>query len=413
MKPGVAQPVRRSRSVGADIAQATALHREGRLDEAEALYRGVLAADPNQFDALHLLGVIEGQHHRFETALPLLERAVALRPDNAAALNNLGNTYAGLLRYAEAADTFARALALKPDHPKALRNRATALRKLGRLDEALASLDRALALDPDFTEAMVSRAELLQEMHRTTEAIAGFRAALAGGKDVELLRYALASLGAEAMPAQAPPDYVRALFDEYAGSFDQHLVEALKYRAPALVAAAARAALPALPVRAAVDLGCGTGLCGPLLRPLAQRLVGVDLSKAMLERARAGACYDELACAELVEWLGAQGAAFDLAVAADVLIYLGDLDPAFAALRSALRPGGACVFTVEAAPGPHFVLKASRRYGHSLAYLRDGAARHGFTIVAVESAVLREDAERDIDGHVVVLRAPAAAHGVP
>lgn len=407
MKPGVAQPVRRSRSIGADIARATALHREGRLDEAEALYRGVLAADPNQFDALHLLGVIEGQHHRFEAALPLLERAVALRPDNAAALNNLGNTYAGLVRYAEAAAAFDRALALKPDHPKALRNRGTALRKLGRLDEALESLDRALALEPDFTDAMVSRAELLQEMHRTTEAIAGFRAALAGGKDVELLRYALASLGAEPMPAQAPPDYVKALFDEYAGTFEQHLVESLKYRAPALVAAAARAALPALPVPDAVDLGCGTGLCGPLLRPLARRLVGVDLSEAMLERARACGSYDELACAELVGWLGAHAAAFDLAVAADVLIYLGDFGPVFGALRRALRPGGLCVFTVEAAAGTHFVLKPSRRYGHSLAYLHDCATRHGFAIEAVESAVLREDADRDIEGHVVVMRRPA------
>jgi predicted TPR repeat methyltransferase len=401
-----AAPPRRSRSVGADIDRAMALHREGRLDEAEALYRGVLRADAAHFDALHLLGVIEGQHGRFEAALPLLERAVALRPDNAAALNNLGNTLAGLQRFAAAVERFDRALALKTENPKALRNRGTALRRLGRLDEAMGSFDRALAIAPDFSDAMVSRAELLQQLHRTGEAIAAFRAALAGGKDVEVLHYALAALGAEPMPAAAPPAYVQALFDEYAHSFESHLVETLKYRAPALIAAAAQKALPRGGLEV-VDLGCGTGLCGPLLRPLARRLVGVDLSQAMLERARRGAHYDELVQAELVAWLASQRAAFDLAVAADVLIYLGDLDPTIGALRGALRPGGACVFSVEATTDSRFALKPSRRYGHAVGYLRGLAERHGFAVEALDAVVLREDVERDIDGHLVVLRAPA------
>lgn len=398
-----AAPPRRSRSVAADIAQAIRLHGEGRLADAEAFYRGVLRATPAHFDALHLLGVIEGQNKRFDSALTLLQRAVAIKPDSAAAHNNLGNTFAGLHCYAEALASFDRALELKPDNPKALRNRGTALRELGRLDEALASFDRALALAPGFTDAMVGRGELLQKMHRNTEAIAAFRGALAGGKDLEILHYALAALGAETMPATAPPGYVKALFDAYAHSFDTHLVEQLKYRAPGLVIEAVRRAAPhaALDI---VDLGCGTGLCGPLLRPLARSLVGVDLSDAMLERARAGGHYDELVCAELVAWLATQAQRFDLAVAADVLIYMGDLDPVVAAARHALRPGALCVFSVEAAPGTHFGLKPSRRYGHSLPYIEGLAARHGFAVEAAIAAVLREDAEHDIDGHIVVLR---------
>ena len=398
-----AAPPRRSRSVGADIDKAMALHRAGRLDEAQALYRGVLAADPAHFDALHLLGVIEGQHGRFEEALPLLERAVALRPDNAAALNNLGNTLAGLERFGAAVARFDQALALKTENPKALRNRGTALRRLGRLDEAMASFDRALVVDPGFTDAMVSRGELLQQQHRRTEAIAAFRAALAGGKDVEILRYALAALGDEPVPDAAPPDYVQALFDEYAHSFESHLVETLKYRAPALIAAALQKASSqgGLDV---VDRGCGTGLCGPLLRTRARRLVGVDLSQAMLERARRGAHYDELIHAELVGWLATQQAAFDLAVAADVLNYFGDLDPAIAAIHRALRAGGLCVFSVEATAGSGFALKPSRRYGHAVPYLRALAQRHGFTVDSLETGVLREDVERDIEGHIVVLR---------
>lgn len=398
-----AEPPRRSRSVDADIARATKLHRDGQLAQAEALYRGVLRAAPDHFDALHLLGVIEGQNGHFDAALELLRRAVANNPDSAAAHNNLGNTFAGMQRYAAALASFDRALELKPDNPKTWRNRGTALRELKRPDEAMASFDRAIEIDPGFADAMVGRGELLQEMHRTAEAIESFRAALAGGKDLETLHYVLASLGAEPMPATAPPEYVRVLFDQYAQTFDAHLVETLNYRAPTLIGACAQRIAPRSD-QDVVDLGCGTGLCGPLLRPLARTLVGVDLSGGMLERARAGGHYDELVRAELVAWLSAQHERFDLAVAADVLIYLGDLDAAVGALRNALRPGGVAVFSVEAIPGTHFGLKPSRRYGHSVPYLRALAAAHGLEVESLTDAVLREDAEREVDGHVVVLR---------
>ena len=398
-----AAPPRRSRSVNADIARAMQLHREGRFAQAEALYRGVLQAAPDHFDALHLLGVIEGQNNRFDAALELLRRAVAIRPDSAAAHNNLGNTLAGTQRYADALASFERALELKPDNPKALRNRGTVLRKLKRRNEAMASFDRALEIDPGCTDAMVGRGELLQELHRNAEAIESFRAALAGGKDLEALHYALAALGAEPMPAAAPPEYVKALFDQYAQSFDSHLVETLNYRAPTLIAESVQRVAPRTG-QDVVDLGCGTGLCGPLLRPLARTLTGVDLSDGMLAQARAGGHYDELVCAELVAWLAQQNERFDLAVAADVMIYLGDLDASIAALRRALRPGGVFVFSVESSPGTHFNLKPSRRYGHSPPYLRTLADRHGLDVESITNTVLREDAERDIDGHVVVLR---------
>jgi predicted TPR repeat methyltransferase len=393
----------RSHPVAADVARATELHRSGRLAEAEALYRRVLKVAPDHFDALHLLGVIEGQNGCFDAALALLRRAVAIQPGSAAAHNNLGNTCAGMQRYADALASFDRALALKPDNAKALRNRGTALRKLGRFDEALASIDGALAIEPGFTDAMVSRGELLQEMHRTTEAIASFRAALAGSKDRETVQYALASLGAEPMPPTAPVGYVRALFDEYATSFDTHLVETLKYRGPAQIAAAlSRTAMPS--GQDIVDLGCGTGLCAPLLRPLARTLIGVDLSEAMLAQAHAGGHYDELIHADLVDWLGRQREQLDLAVAADVMIYVGDIVPVLRHLRGALRAGGRFAFSVESLAGTHFALKPSRRYGHSVPYIEAAAAAHGFAVEARDAVVLREDVAGDVDGHVIVLR---------
>lgn len=394
---------RQARALRSDLERALALHKQQQLDAAAKLYRRILDVAPDHADALQLLGAIEGQQGRFERSVELLRRAVATAPDSAIAHNNLGNALASMHRHEEALASFERSLQLKADNPKALRNRSNALRKLHRIGEALASIDRALELQPDYAEAQVTRGELLQEMHRPDEAVACFRAALAGGKDVATLHYVLASLGAEPTPDGAPLAYVKGLFDQYAGSFDRHLVGVLKYQTPQLlVDLLQRVASPAPGVVA--DLGCGTGLCGALLRPLATRLVGVDLSDGMLGRARETGHYDELFCAELVGWLAEAPPGFDLALAADVLIYLGALDKVFAGVARVLRPGGWFVFSLEADRGDGYTLQPNRRFAHSRTYVEAQAARHGLDVVAAEPAVLREDGNKPVDGLLVVLR---------
>ena len=133
-----------------------------------------------------------------------------------------------------------------------------------------------------------------------------------------------------------PRAYVARLFDDYAQRFDRHLVEELAYRGPALIAAAIDAAAPGRRFARALDLGCGTGLAGAPLRARVERLEGVDLSPAMLAKARERGLYDALEAADIVDHLRRFGAAFDLIVAADALAYCGDLQPVFAAAAAAL-----------------------------------------------------------------------------
>lgn len=396
---------RQARALRADLDRALALHKQQQFDAAAKIYRAILQAAPEHADALQLLGAIEGQQGRYDSAIPLLRRAVVAAPDSAVAHNNLGNALASVQRHADALACFERSLQLKPDNPKALRNQGNALRKLNRLPEALVSIERVLALQPDSAEAMVDRGELLVGLGRREEAIECFRAALQGGKDASTLRYVLASLGAGETPAQAPPDYIKGLYDQYASSFEQHLVEVLGYRTPRLLVQALQPAL-ATTAPDIVDLGCGTGLCGAVLRPIARRLVGVDISDAMLERARAAGHYDELACSELVAWLDASPARFHVATACDVLIYMGDLDALFGAVRRVLHPGGLFAFSVEADDGVHFELRATRRFAHSRPYLERIAAAQGLEVVAIAGSVLREDGNLPVEGLIAVLRAP-------
>jgi predicted TPR repeat methyltransferase len=155
-----------------------------------------------------------------------------------------------------------------------------------------------------------------------------------------------------------------------------------------------------------MDAGCGTGLAAPVLKPFAARLDGVDLSPAMVERAAERQLYDELVVGELVGTLAARAGHYDLVVAADVLVYLGDLEPVMRAARAALKPGGAFAFTVEKADGiESYVLGPKQRYAHAAEYVDGTAALAGFTVALMEDAVTRRDAGHDVPGLVVVLTA--------
>ena len=195
------------------------------------------------------------------------------------------------------------------------------------------------------------------------------------------------------------------MFDSFAAHFDGQLA-ALGYQAPWLVAQALAALCAADASLQIADLGCGTGLCGPLLRPLAHRLVGVDLSGVMLEAARARGVYDALLQADAAEHLATTTERHDLVVAADVFIYIGDLTPVFSGVRRVLRPGGVFAFSVEPAVADQpFALQASLRYAHGEAALRALAAAHGLSVLKVERGALRVDEVHEVQGQYWLLGA--------
>ncbi len=392
-------------AIAARSRRAIELHQQGELAQAEALYRQILAALPMHFDSLHLLGVIKGQQNEFAAALQLLEQALRINPESASAFNHYGNVLQALGRHSQALASYDRSLALRPDNPKGLLHRGNVLRKLSRPTEALVSYERALLLDADYAEALIHRADALTDLGRHAEAIASYRRALASGGDAQRIRYSLACLGAEAVPKASPVEYVKGLFDQYAEAFDEHLVETLEYKTPTFLVDAMRALCASDAAGlAALDLGCGTGLCGPLLRPLAQTLVGVDLSPKMLAKARERGGYDELVCAEVAAYLAGEARRFDLAIAADVFVYIGDLSEVFAGVRQALRPGGLFGFSVEGGDASDFILQPTHRFAHSLAYVRRLAAEHGFGVESVESRVIRKNGDTDVSGYLVVLK---------
>ena len=156
------------------LATAVGLHQQGRLAEAEKLYRSILRAKPRHFEARHLLGILRSQQGRAEEALDLIGAALEASPNHPDALYNRGNVLAQLDRYEEALASYDAALAVQPDNEEAHHNRGNALSKLGLPGEALAAFDRALALKPSYIEALNNRGITLERLQRYDEALASY-----------------------------------------------------------------------------------------------------------------------------------------------------------------------------------------------------------------------------------------------
>jgi predicted TPR repeat methyltransferase len=154
--------------------------------------------------------------------------------------------------------------------------------------------------------------------------------------------------------------------------------------------------------RRMLDLGCGTGLAGPLLRKLGTELMGVDISSRMLEKARARGVYDRLDQAEFASFLERQSEPVDLLFAADALIYFGDLTRLFALASASLGPKGIFAFDVETTEEQDFVVLPSGRFAHRVAYV-EALARKDFAQLHVMSTTLRLEASRPVAGALFIL----------
>jgi predicted TPR repeat methyltransferase len=293
------------------------------------------------------------------------------------------------------------------------RRYAYALASLKEGDAAAAAdlLSQTLELVPAWPPAHFALGDALEALNqKTAAAVAFMRALQLAPVDAMGAALRLARLGMQSPAEAMSPGYVTALFDGYAARFDTHLVEALAYRGPQIIREALQAvcAHQARPFQfaTALDLGCGTGLMARALEGCAEAIDGVDLSPAMVAKARATGLYRHIAVGDAVAALETP---VDLVLAADVLVYIGDLLPLFAAAAHALTPRGLFAFTVQSCAGDKFLLGDDLRYHHGAAYVRRTADAAGLHVAHVSPCVTRQDAGRDVDGLVVVLGRDAHA----
>jgi predicted TPR repeat methyltransferase len=422
------------------IGLARLLHRVGRVGEAIPLMRQAAQIEPkpavfNDLGSLHLAAGDSA------LAIGAYEAALRVDPDYLLARLNLADMLSETGRVHEAIDSYREVLArdptsvdaqvgmavamlragqyaaaiaaceaalkMQPGHIPALHAMAIALGKSGDKTSAIATEQQALTLNPRFAKGWHALGNFLDETGEVSRAEQAYARALELEPGMVEAAFDLAALSGRSPPPVMPRPYVARLFDDFAASFERRLVAELDYRVPKALRQAVAAHLDARgeKVLNILDLGCGTGLVGKQFRDVARSMTGVDLSAAMLAEARAAGIYDELVCADAVDYMRTAAAAqFDLILAADLFIYIGDLEELFSATGRVMRPGGYFAFSIETIEQTGFVLRRTRRYAHSTEYIGALAARHQFTIHDSRGAQIRRGEGGPVEGRIIVLR---------
>jgi len=380
------------------------VYRLGRLGAAAAVIAEAISVDERDASAHVTLGdTFEALGH-LDQAASSYARATELDPDSITAFLKLSTVLRDAGRDGEANAAFGSALGLRPRLAEDSFLLTNGYLALGRPDDAMASYREALSLDSAYAHQHYARGASLQLRGRRSDAARMVRWGLTLKPDDPELAFILQAIEGASSHARAPDAFITRHFDRFAETFDSVLEGKLRYRTPGHILDAVRRAAGKNGALDVLDVGCGTGLCGPRLRPLARRLVGVDLSSKMVDKARERGVYDELRIGELTAALAGQRAAYDLIVSADVLVYFGDLTPVFVAVARALRPNGIFACSVERLDGPDYLLQTSGRYAHSAAYLREQARLAGLDEVGLDERALRLEGNSRVRGYIGVFR---------
>ncbi len=384
--------------------QAVALHEQGALEEAGRCYGRIVAELPDA-DVVHYnLGLVQYELNRTGEAAASFRRAAELRPDDPDTWYNLGLALKQSRSFAEAEQAYLRALELSPDDSDILYNLGCCHKDGGEPEKAVAVYEELLQKDPGYTPALNNLAYLHHLLGNHDRARELYQRLLAARPDHPAARHMLAALEGRAVP-EPPRDYVRDLFDQFSEHFEEKLLEQLGYRVPFLLhELVVGLAGDGARYERAIDLGCGTGIVGETFRDLCCHLTGIDLSPRMIEVAAGKQVYDRLAVSDLVPYLEESREPFDLLVAADVLIYLGDLGPLFSAAAGAAARGALFAFSTERNDGTGWSLRPTGRYAHAREDIMAKAAATGWQVVQHQASGLRREGGQWLEGDLWLLQ---------
>ncbi len=358
------------RDLEIDAAMRTAdrFARLGKIDKAAPIYQRILDRNPNHPGAQAKLAELAFATNAFDIAAGLAQRALTRDPHGPYALGAallLGQTMQVLRRPKDAAAAYRRAVALDSANADAHVGLGIALVDLGEREQALTSFTTAIELAPNNARAA----------------------------------HMLAALGGTG----ANNTFVRDLFDDYAGYFEHHLTTRLGYRLPDDMREVVEAFAPGRRFGTALDLGCGTGLVADRFAGLYDVMDGVDLSPKMIDAARSKSRYRTLFAADIADFLHTRHGPYDLVIAADTAIYIGDLTALFTGLAQSMPTSGLFALSVELLPGDGFAIQASARYAHSKPYIEQSAKAHGFALSGFTDVPIRLENGIPIPGSIALM----------
>jgi predicted TPR repeat methyltransferase len=372
----------------------------GRLDEAVRWFTRVVTLAPEAAPAHYNLGIIFFEQGDYPRAARSYEEAARLCPDDADIFFNLGLTWKKLGQFDKAFSCYQKVLTLTPDAEDVLYNIGVLCKDLHHHADSICFFEKVVSNNPDHAQALNNLGYLYHLEGEVDKAIATYQKLIALDHNATMASHMLAALTGQTT-ATAPDTYIRTVFDSFSEHYDESLVDKLGYTVPVQLRAML-AGRDSHRFAATLDMGCGTGLSGEAFQGLTEKLIGLDLSSKMLEVAGKKRLYDSLYETDICSFLRENKASFDLFLAADVFVYIGDLSEIFTLVKKRAAVGGIFLFSTElAAQG--FCLKPMGRYGHAESYIRGLAEESGFTVLEVTATNIRKEKKEWIAGNLYML----------
>ncbi len=391
----------------------------GEQISAVEAYARAHRSDPQNPELADALGSILQSDGMFDEAVLYHARAYQVMPHNPEYAYKLGMAMAGAEEYDAAVELFEEALRLKPNYVAAHHALARELQRRNMYDEAEQAYLKGMVYAPEHEELRRHYGQFLQAKGDHAAAAQQYSEIITnGGAEVEaaiFLKETVAPAPATApLPAKTPIKLVNDLYTHFDKAFEKALEENQQHRAPGILVNMLKSpeAKTVRDVTAAanriLDLGCGTGLNGLLLRHIALRLEGVDLSSKLLQRAEEKKLYAALHKSDLGEFLTkAEPASYDIAFAADVFTFIGDLGDVFNGIGQALVAKGLFAFSCDALPEsdphPHYAILPTARYAHKESYLCKLAADTGLQVLSIKQDTVRSYMGHEVPGLFMLL----------
>ncbi|MBT4940724.1 MAG: tetratricopeptide repeat protein [Rhodospirillaceae bacterium] len=389
---------------------AYVLQRLEKMEEAAKIYRQLIGQDPNSAE-IHLnYGYALFKCDQISEAVTEYRAAIKLDPNLSLAYINLGMALSGLDEDEDAINAFRHGLDALPKHVEGLFGLARCLRAQDEYQKAADYFQKALNLAPDRTQVYWELGYSLELAGDKAGGQAAYEKCLNHHPDHSVAQHLLDSLMGNTTET-APQDYIQELFDDYADSFDDNLVNELNYVVPGLLNTELETLKLDQPLRSVLDLGGGTGLVAVEINKhvdSASGVVhGVDLSSGMIDIAVQNNRYHETFVSDIGEFLDDVGqglSQYELILAGDVFVYIGNLEQIFNGVYQRLGKNGLFLFTVEQSPSENYTLQSTGRFAHSKTYVEELANKSGFEVLSIRKIIPRKDGDTEIDGYLVSLQ---------